>query len=89
MENRAVSDQLYGHPNNYASVRAAVCRYIEEHRPDYEPFVEGTYCPSSCVVLPLYSLLSARYSLLIHYTFPSSATTSCEHFFYTYRRRSV
>jgi OTU domain-containing protein 3 len=37
---RSIADQLEGDPNRYAEYRAAICNFIEQHREDYEPFIE-------------------------------------------------
>ena len=35
---RALSDQIYGSPDNYKGLRQEVVRYMRIHREDFEPF---------------------------------------------------
>ena len=37
---RSVADQLYSQEHRHAEVRTALCNFVDEHRPDFEPFVE-------------------------------------------------
>ncbi|CAD7699812.1 unnamed protein product [Ostreobium quekettii] len=37
---RALGDQIEGDISDHRSIRAAVVQYIEDHRPEFEPFIE-------------------------------------------------
>jgi OTU domain-containing protein 3 len=35
-----MADQLEGDPNRFPAYRAAICDFIEQHKEDFEPFIE-------------------------------------------------
>ena len=37
---RALGDQFEGHGRNHYKHRLEVCQYMQDHREDFEPFVE-------------------------------------------------